>query len=204
MLLFLPGVLVRVAFCGRRSTALSRCQFWPTLLKGVTRSTRWSAQPRPLPVSRAARIPSTRSLSLCARVSTTSQQTCVTCLRADRWVCSTRAHAHTPASRDGARNQALPLILHSIPVVHMLQEVLAAAVTQAQELLSPIPPSSSRVSSSALTRVKHLPLKKSPRPYTLESSKPVKNMRPPICVMKKSKWSHNPGEDSPRSRPLHR
>ena len=86
-----------------------------------------------------------RALPCASREATIAQQTCVMCLRAGRWVRSKRAHAHTQASRDGApahsaRDLTLaceletvpdimtpPLILHSIPVVHMLQEVLAAA-----------------------------------------------------------------------------
>ena len=56
VLLFLPVVLLRVTFCGWGDTALSRCQTvlahdFPT---GVTRNAHQSAQPRPLPVSRAA------------------------------------------------------------------------------------------------------------------------------------------------------
>ena len=66
VLLFLPGVLLRVAFCGWGHTALSRCQ---TVLahafpKGVTHSAHQSSQPRPLPVSRAASRAA--ALPLCA------------------------------------------------------------------------------------------------------------------------------------------
>ena len=133
VLLFLPGVLVRVAFLRTGSTALSRCQ---TALdhafpKGVTRSARQSAQPRPLPVSRAAGIPSTRSPPVRTKKKTTiAQQTCVTCLRADRWVCFKRTPAHTHASGNGARD-------HSTHAPSALGLTLACEPEAVQEIIAP-------------------------------------------------------------------
>ena len=66
----------------------------------------------------------------CARETTTALQTCVTCLRADRWVCSKRTHAHTHASRDGARN-------HSTPAHSALDLTLACEPAAVLEIIAP-------------------------------------------------------------------
>ena len=149
---------------------LSRCQ---TVLahafsKGVTRSAHQSAQPRPLPVRspRAAEIPSTRSL-LCARETSTAQHACVTCLRAGRWVCSKRAHAHNHASRYGARNHSTSALDPGCSHVARGPRRTSLSHYKGSRTLvgHPSPSavlSSSRMSPSALARVKHLPLKRSP------------------------------------------
>ena len=97
--------------------------------KGVTRSD--PLRTRRLPcVSRISGPQPLLSPVRTEKKTTIAQQTCVTCLRTDRCLCSERAHAHTHASRDGARN-------HSTSAHSALDLTLACEPEAVLEIIAP-------------------------------------------------------------------
>ena len=151
--------------------------------EGVTRS----IPPSPAVVHRLLKVAQqgsrARALPLCAWKTAIAQQTCVTCLRADRWVCSKRS-SRTP-TRD------------TICVFETVLEIIAprsfcythsrfkGSRTQVDRMTGAVP-SSSRMSSSAPARVEHLPLGRSPttgRTRKVGWSLPVFRNRVPLSCM---------------------